>query len=241
MKRFAFLAAIGLAILSPGMARAQEIASFFAFGRPLSYTSTGGSATLMANSSNVIFGFDTGPLSDIPIDATLSYMATTSSSVEPDAVPISGNSQLIADTSPGAITFTADEAVSAGGTSIAAGDTLLTVSFTNALLRPDTNTTASIQAADGEAAVAGPPIQTVNISSPVLGISFIDESFSLALNSIQPALSVPTSDGFFNDFTSQFAGSFSGAIPEPASLALFGVGLIGLPTALAVRRRRAKA
>jgi len=241
MKRFSFLAALGLAILGAGTAQAQEpIGSFITFGRPFSYTAPSGTATLAADTS-AIFAFDTGPLAGIGIDSTMTFLATTSTAVEPDVAPVGGNFQVIADTTPGSIEFTATESVSSGGVSVSSGDVRLTVSFRNAVLRADTATTAGIEAADGSLAVASPPVQVVDISSPVLGISFFNETFSLALDSIMPGLSVPTSDGFFGDFDSQLEGAFSGNIPEPATLAMFGIGLIGLPTFAAIRRRRTKA
>ena len=86
------------------------------------------------------------------------------------------------------------------------------------------------------AVIASEPRDTVTYSSNVLSASDLatlnasaGNGLTLALAGIQPGLSFnPTAANLLNSFSAAGSATFSGTIPEPASIALFGLGCVVL-------------
>ena len=196
-------------------------------GTPFTFTNNGAGAgsgvgTLGAGTNTINFAFnaDTG-LSTLYYTATVSFTGTTTATTSP--VNNGYTDQPINGATTDTITFT----------DVNSGHTLLAVTYTGDLYTKTGAGTAStpyISAPDGG---------TVTYSSYYLSPSFIagPSSFLLFL----PAsgdLSI-NANGLLNSFssTSSSFGVFSTAIPQPASVAMFGTGLAAVAF-LAFRRHR---
>lgn len=109
------------------------------------------------------------------------------------------------------------------------GDNLLTVNFADALLSVD------LAGGSGSLFSTSPP-SFIESSSSVLDLSSLfAQNFSIALTGITPAFGIGA-NGFGNAFTSNAAGSFAGAIPEPTTWAMLVIGF-GL-TGAVIRRSK---
>ncbi len=124
-----------------------------------------------------------------------------------------------------------------------------TFCFSSALNCGGTNYLSGIFSDAAFGALGGPglvvnvnnPPDSLILSSDIIAPSDLQSpsSFSLAFTNLTPALAI---DGAtINGFTAAFAGTVSATtqstpVPEPLSLALFGVGLLGLGTIRVLKR-----
>ncbi len=79
---------------------------------------------------------------------------------------------------------------------------------------------------------SGSAITSFTSSDPTMPLGPLDKGISLGFTSVAPIASI-TANSTLGAFTSNVAGNFSAAAPEPASLALLGIGIGGC---LAFRR-----
>ena len=105
--------------------------------------------------------------------------------------------------------------------------------FTGAITGVANATTVNLTSKQPE----GNTLQFFSDYSP--GVSLVlQDSVTFVLSSLTTPLSINPTTGFLNNFSSGISGTFSAVVPEPASVALMGLGLAGIPTAHILRRRR---
>jgi PEP-CTERM motif len=228
---FAFLA---IALGSPAGARAQVIIATYASLTSNDYTYVGGTTSSTLNSTpqelagDVSFAkafFPTGGTyaADISLSASSSTAATGAGTYAGTQGGFSGT-----------LTFTNESGGTVGG--VANGSVFLTVTFTGATL----TATGLTQNASLGSSTSGTTTVTSYLS-PTNPISQ-PESFGLTLSGLTAAGA--TSTFGFNGFTGNDGGNVSAAVgtiastPEPSSLAIAGIGALGL-IGFGLRRRKA--
>lgn len=134
-----------------------------------------------------------------------------------------------------------------GGVNFVTGDELLRVSFSSGAL-------SGFRAGASPGFTSSLPGDTVTFSANMKYFNFagaVSQNYGISFTGLdttdlsEPPVGVSgfqinSSNSLIRSFRADGTGSFAaGIIPEPASLAMVGLGLIGLPTAIAIRRRRA--
>jgi len=199
-------------------------------GKPFEFTNNGGSFSGTAD-TNVVFGFSNdnpflvdSSLEGETVDAELSMSLTTSTFG-------TSNGTVVQTIDSGTITFTATEATGP----IAIGDTLLSVSFTGGILTGDKGTSSPGLVSVGS---------SVTYSSDPDIFDFTDvalENFALSFSGSSTPFELAGSSGssFLKSFNANGSGTFAAAVPEPATIAMVGAGLLGVPVLMLRRRRKA--
>jgi MYXO-CTERM domain-containing protein len=229
------LAVLGLAAFSAGQANAQTLASFTpkAFNKPFVFTSTNvPPQTLSASLSNVPVTFSFGTtalqgsklaLANTTVDAKMSFSVTATA-----AATLNGT-QVRQQTNSGTWKFVYD---GPSNSLLNTGDTLLEVTFGSALVQGEAMV-GNILATDPSNGVV-----FLNNSAAFNFAGTFDQGFSTSLFGSSPAFSIGTG-GVMSGFRADGVGGFSlSVVPEPASLAMAGLGLLGLTGIAVVRRRR---
>ena len=236
LKRMLFLAAVAAATLAAGDAvRAQSAAQAFAsFGlsvtsdpSPFHYTAgSAGQATIKIPAMAVV------PIGSNSSDATGVDFTVQDTSFLDSGKPSTYNGAQFALT-----------AMSTGNAMITGGIASQTFTGSLQIKTPSENiatgsfTGTLSQTTDGVASLAiSMNSFTSSVFKPLTNVSFAIGATGVGTLSLNGTN--------FNNFTGGIGGNVAGAVavPEPASLAMAGFGLLGLPTAVFVtRRRRAKA
>lgn len=215
-RRFTFLAALALVVSFATGAQAQS-SGFATFnqsgnGNPISYTTTGGGLPVVLSGSTA-GNFDV---------TNLGFLAAPGPDEFPNAsLAFTATSNSVA-TNPAAGVFVQD-GFSGTFSIVSNGTNLLSSTFSNATLS---------QAGGGGATFT---IRSEGSSSDIF-LPLFDETFSFTFANA-PAFMI--SNGAFQNFSSNVGASFSAqVIPEPATLAMAGLGIFALPLAVRVARRR---
>ena len=225
------LAALAMTAQSPAQAAPASFAQFTqaAAGTPFSFTNNTTSASLGITTvtTAVNFNFLSGP-DTTSHAATLTLTAVTNTPAT--STPIAGSTYIdqgINDPSSDVLKITDN----------ATGKTLLSLTFTGDLLGFQNDSTGQLS---GNTARGN----TVTYSSDYGTFAAGANSYAMGLTSINPVLSIGPG-GFLNSFVSSVNGSFrgtfqpTGAVPEPASVAMFGTGLIATAVLASQRKRLA--
>ena len=191
--------------------------------QPLRFTNNGGiSGTLSALNVSVTFNFTSqSGLSTADHAGTLTLNALST----PTLTPASAAGGLLNQPISSPITLSITE----NGT----GKNLLTMSFTGDVVGTLGGPNASLSGAQ----VTG---QTVVFTSDFGSFGMSNKSFIMGLATLSPPLSIGPG-GFSNNFIANVNGQFSAEftpIPEPATVALFAVGLAGVAAAARRKARR---
>lgn len=226
MKRMTFLAMLATATLLAGDAQAQSSANFFSSftqrgtGTPFSYTRTspgmgGPLPALIEATAQVDFRVNNA-----------SYLSMPGPTIYDDVTfKLIGESSAMATTTViGSTTLKSQDGFSGMFSIMSGGTNLLSGTFTEGTL---------LQTASNEAALS---IGLASFSSDIF-LPLTDERFTLSLSG--PFGSLIPDSGAFQDFDAGVSSTFTAAvIPEPATLAMAGLGVLGLPMALRIARRR---
>jgi len=228
------LAALAIAAQSPAQAAPAPFAQFTQAqnGTPFQFSNntTNGTLGITSVTTPVNFNFVSGPDTSSHA-ATLSLTAVTNAPAT--STPIAGSNFL-------------DQAVNGAGnpnsdvltiTDNATGKILLSMVFTGDIAGFQNDSTGQLS---GNTARGN----TVTFSSDFGTFAAGANSYALGLTSINPVLSIGPG-GFLNSFVSSLSGSFrssfqpAGAVPEPASVAMFGTGLFATAVLASQRKRLA--
>lgn len=269
MKRFLgliALGAIGLAALPASQAQAQvfNIATFEQVSdqdRPFTFVNNnlnpGGTLTGTATAVPVTFRFSggnpfltnaalatqnsgagVGKVSNVSMN--LSVTATTPATVfPPDPAPLQILSQ---STLSGFMEFRYTGAnTNIAGTAFNTNDLLLRVDFTVSSITGTRGGTSATM--DGSDITSDMTLVTFSSDPSNKFFSFSgikDEAFSVAFTNLSSSLQRAAVNNLLSSFNASGSGRFSaGFVPEPGSIAMVGLGLIGLPGLAVLRRRRA--
>jgi hypothetical protein len=184
--------------------------------QPFSFTNNGGTSGTISASAQVNFNFtqQTG-LSTANHAATLTI---TGSTFTPAQTVIGIVDQPISNIS----TLTLTDNVT--------HQNLLTMTFTGQLVGSAGGASAEVIGSDTAGAV-------VQYKSDFLAFNEPGNSYTLGLNTLAPAFTIGAG-GFLNSFVANITGQFTAnaiAVPEPASVVMYGTGIVG---ALVLVRRR---
>lgn len=268
MKRFLgliALGAIGLAALPASQAQAQvfNVATFEQLSdqdRPFTFVNNNlNPGTLTGTATNVPVAFrfvggnpfltnaalatqnsGTGIGKVSNVDMNLSVTATAPATVfPPDPAPFQ---ILTQSTLSGFMEFRYTGAnTNIAGTAFNTNDLLLRVDFTISSIYGQRNGTSATM--DGSDVAGDMTIVTFSSdpSNKFFDFSGIkDEAFSVAFSNLSASLQRAAVNNLLSSFNASGSGRFSaGFVPEPGSIAMVGLGLLGLPGLAVLRRRRA--
>jgi hypothetical protein len=149
------------------------------------------------------------------------------------SVPFSGTLIVMADSIGDATNVggTISQAFS-GSFSIKSGTTnILSGTFTDALFGSGTGLTFSASSAS--------PGESLTFTSDVISVLGPPTAFSISLSDVNPAVHIVTVGGHptIAAFTATDTGTMSANVPEPSSMAIAGLGALGL-IGYGIRRRR---
>lgn len=208
LKQQALALAIGSA-LSLGVAQTAGATTIITFGQ----SASGSPVTATNNNAGTTTITATSVATSITqIDAAL-------------GTPISADFTLNA-TSIGAATLSSGFVTQefSGSFSITSGTTnYLSGNFVDAVFGLNAGASLTLSSAQ--------PPQSLTFTSDVITDLGLARGFSLSFASVDPGVGITA--GSLSSFTSSFSGTASanvGAVPEPATLLLFGSGLVGLAT-----------
>jgi hypothetical protein len=269
MKRlltFLTLGLLGMAALPADSAKAQNVTSttfaqFTQIGgnKPFSFVNNnidGAGQSLTGSATNVSVNFHffaspftQGTLAGNSVNASLSW--TGAATADASGGPFIGQN-FNAGTLQ--VVYTGPN-TTVGGVNFVTGDVLLTVTY-------GSGTLFGLAGSSSPTFQASRPANVVTYAANSKYFNFggaTNENYSLGFSGLatpgsgggtnppftQPptntaGFQVNTNNVMVRSFSADGSGTFAaGFIPEPASLAMVGLGLIGLPAVLAVRRRRA--